>query len=150
MFYLGGIDFIDLAHLRYDKHIINGRVQFKRFKGGTDASVNNKMFDCVFEILSKFECYPYLVPIYKRADYKSYLRKVNGYFKSRTIDLSLERIPKTKSARYSFINRAQQLLIDERITMEIVGHSKKSVHSIYTNEFPLSVRDQAHEKIINL
>ena len=30
MFYLGGIDFIDLSGLRYDKNVVAGRVQFNR------------------------------------------------------------------------------------------------------------------------
>ena len=66
------------------------------------------------------------------------------------MDLQLSKKPLSKSARATFIDRAQQLLIDERITMEIVGHTQQSVHSIYTDEFPLHVRDEAHLKIIEV
>jgi hypothetical protein len=75
---------------------------------------------------------------------------MNDRFYSRLLDLNLTRRPLTKSARYSFINRAQQLLIDERITAEIVGHKRKTTTSIYSNSFPLEVRDQAHAKIIDV
>lgn len=149
MFYLGGIDFVDLASLRYDKHVQNDRIVFRRQKGGTNTLINNRIFPLAKDILKKFDCYPYLVPIFKYKDYNSYLNRVNRRFRESTIDLKLIKPPLTKSARYSFITRAQQLLIDERITMEIVGHSQQKIHSIYTDEFPLEVRDKAHFRIID-
>lgn len=150
MFYLGGIDMVDLAQLRYDKHVVNGRIQFRRAKGGTTAVVNNKIFDVALDLLKYFDCYPYLVPIYKRDNYKSYVNSVNKALSFRTKDLLLSRKPLTKSARYTFINRAQDLLVDERITAQLVGHKRKTTTSIYTRNFPISVQDLAHEKIINL
>jgi len=150
MFYLGGIDFVDLAALRYDIHVVDGRIQFYRNKGGTNVFVNNIILPEAKALLKLFDCKPYLVPIYKYKDYHSYLSKCNSNLHERTADLNLTVKPTTKSARYTFITRAQQLLIDERITIEIVGHAQQSTHSIYTNEFPLSVRDKAHKKIINL
>ena len=150
MFYLGGIDFIDLASLRYDKHVVNNRIQFNRHKGGTSVFINNKIFPEAHSILLKFKnCSPYLVPIFKYKDYHSYLNKTNKKLINSTLDLGLSKKPYTKSARYSFITIAQQILIDERITMEIVGHAQQKTHSIYTDEFPLLVRDEAHKKIIN-
>lgn len=148
MFYLGGIDMVDLAQLRYDKHVFGGRIQFKRHKGGTDAFVNNKIFPEALEILKNFDCKPYLVPIYQNENYKEFVNNMNRRFALQVSDLNLSRKPLTKSARYTFINRAQQLLIDQRITMEIVGHVQQDTHSIYTDHFPLSVRDAAHERII--
>ena len=150
MFYLGGIDFIDLANLRYDLHVIDGRIQFNRFKGQTEVFVNNKIFPEAKKILKLFDCKPYLIPAYKCKDYKSYIDRVNTNLHDRTKDLNLSKKPLTKSARYTFITRAQQLLIDERITVEIVGHTQQKIHSIYTDEFPLSVRDNAHKKIITI
>lgn len=150
MFYLGGIDMVDLANLRYDIHVVQGRIQFYRHKGGTDCFVNNKIMPEAMELLNRFDCYPYLVPIYKYKDYHSFVNKVNKRFSNKTLDLVLTRKPLTKSARYSFINLAQQLLIDQRITMEIVGHMQtSSTHSIYTDEFPMHVRDEAHRLIID-
>ena len=150
MFYLGGIDAVDLAQLRYDHHVANGRIKFTRAKGGTNAFINNKLFDPALRILDRFSCYPYLVPIYKYSSQNDFISNMNDRFYSRLLDLNLTRRPLTKSARYSFINRAQQLLIDERITAEIVGHKRKTTTSIYSNSFPLEVRDQAHAKIIDV
>ena len=150
MFYLGGIDLVDLANLRYDRHVVNGRIQFNRFKGGTSVFVNNIIPDQALELLKHFKCYPYLVPIYKRKSYRSWASDMNVRFIETTNDLGLTKRPLTKAARYTFITRAQQLLIDERITVEIVGHQQSNTHSIYTDEFPLEVRDEAHLKIISI
>lgn len=150
MFYLGGIDAIDLAKLRYDEHVNDGRIQFYRFKGGTNVYINNKILPEALELLKKFNCYPYLVPIYKYKSQVDFVSNMNDRLNNYITDLHLGLRVLTKGARYSFINRAQQLLIDERITMELVGHAQQSTHSIYTNEFPLSVRDEAHKKIISL
>lgn len=148
MFYLGGIDMVDLAMLRYDLNVVDGRIQFYRQKGGTNAFINNKIFAPAMDILKLFDCYPYLVPIYKYKNYKAFVNNCNKRLSNITEDLNLSRKPLTKSARYTFINRAQELLIDARITSEIVGHVQQSTHSIYTNNFALHVRDAAHEKII--
>jgi integrase len=150
MFYLGGIDAIDLANLRYDEHVNDGRVQFYRFKGGTSVYINNKIFPEAEALLKRFGCYPYLVPIHKYKSQNDFVSNMNDRLNDYIKDLRLGVRVLTKGARYSFINRAQQMLIDERITMELVGHAQQSTHSIYTNEFPLSVRDAAHEKIISL
>lgn len=149
MFYLGGIDFVDLAKLRYDRHVINNRIQFNRNKGGTNVFVNNLIPEEAKAILRLFNCQPYLVPIHKYKDHHSQLLWCNKRLNERTIDLNLTKKPLTKSARYTFITKAQQLLIDERITIEIVGHAQQKTHSIYTDEFPLEVRDRAHKKIID-
>lgn len=150
MFYLGGIDFVDLAQLRYDKHVHGNRIRFNRFKGGTSAVVNNLITPQASELLKLFDCKPYLVPIYKYNDYHSFLCRCNSNLYDRTADLKLSEKPTTKTARHTFINRAQQLLIDKRITEDIVGHVSQDTHSIYTSEFPLSVRDEAHLKIIDV
>lgn len=150
MFYLGGIDFIDLAKMRYDQHVVNGRIQFYRNKGGTEAFVNNIIPQQALEILSKFNCKPYLVPIYKSSNLDDFRNNMNRRFTNMVQDLQLTQRPLTKSARYTFINRARQLMVDERITMEIVGHEQQTVHSIYTDNFPLHIRDAAHLKIIEL
>lgn len=150
MFYLGGIDCVDLAALRYDKHVVDGRIQFYRNKGGTNTFVNNKIFKPAKELLAQFNCYPYLVPIYKYKNQNDFVSNMNERLYERVKDLKLSNKPLTKASRYTFINRARQLEINERITIEIVGHEQQSTHSIYTDEYPLKVRDAAHEKIISV
>ncbi|MEE9361167.1 MAG: hypothetical protein V3U92_01055 [Cellulophaga sp.] len=62
----------------------------------------------------------------------------------------MSKILKPKTPRYTFINRAQELLVDERITAQIVGHKSKSTTSIYTNNFSLVAQDEAHLKIVKV
>lgn len=150
MFYLGGIDPEVLAKLRYDKHLINGRIIFNRDKGRSKTSCNNIVPDQALDILKlyKTDQSPFFVPIHLASSYKTFSGNFSRRLRelSRKLDLSVELRP--KSARYTFIDRAQQLLIDERITAQIVGHKRKTTTSIYTNDFPLEVIDQAHRKII--
>lgn len=146
-FYLGGIDLIDLANLKHS-NIINGRVEFNRTKGGTDVFVSNKVFPEAQKILDKYNDLKYLVPLHKT--YKNYTSNISRVLPKIQEKLNLSKLPYSKAPRYTFITRAQSLLIDERITREVVGHSQTSIHSIYTDEFPYHVRDKAHEKIIKL
>ena len=150
MFYFGGIDLYDLAHLKYE-NIKGGRVLFRRGKGGSDEIVSNKLFEPAKELLSRFDCKPYLVPILRdHSQYKHFTSSYSRIFGRSIIDLELPMQPYSKSARYSFINRGKQLLIDERIVKQIVGHAENSTHSIYSGKFPNSVTDAAHLSIITL
>mgnify|MGYP000021997802 CR=1 FL=1 len=148
-FYLGGIDLIDLSKMRYDKHIHNGRVQFYRSKGGTNAYIDNKIFPEAFKIMDMYDCKPYVIPLFKTMNYGGFLGNISRLFDRIKTDLKLTMKPYSKSPRYTFINRGQELLIDERITKNLVGHSDRNTHSIYKNPFPLHIRDKAHERIID-
>lgn len=149
MFYLGGIDPEALAKLRYDKHVVNNRIVFHRNKGRSKALCSNIIPAQAWEILETYQCRPYLVPIYKSKSYDSFSRNFARRFGSlcKKLDLSVKLKP--KGARYTFIDRAQQLLVDERITAQIVGHKRRTVTSIYANDFPQAVQDAAHLKIIS-
>ena len=148
LFYLGGIYTIDLANLRYDKHVFDGRIEFKRHKGGTNEFVSNKILPEAKAILDLYDCRPYLVPIFKYENYTTFRGNFIRRFAKYCESLNLTRKPITKTARYTFINRAKEMLIDERITMELVGHAGKGTHSLYQDEFPYHVRDEAHRSII--
>lgn len=150
MFYLGGIDPEALARLRYDEHVVAGRIQFNRQKGGSSVGCNNIIPDKAWKILQRYDCKPYLVPIFRSENYTGFEKNFNNRFQKicQVLELSVKLRP--KSARYTFIDRAQQLLIDERITAQIVGHKRKTTTSLYTNDFPLPVQDRAHLRIVSL
>ena len=149
MFYLGGIDPEALAKLRYDKNVVGERIIFNRNKGRSKTAGSNIIPPQAWEILKLYDCKPFLVPIFMAKDYSGFLKNFNRRFRvvCKKLELSVELRP--KSARYTFIDRAQQLLVDERITAQIVGHKRKTTTSIYTNDFPKSVQDQAHLSIIS-
>nr|WP_299385536.1 phage integrase SAM-like domain-containing protein [Allomuricauda sp.] len=150
MFYFGGIDPEVLARLRYDRNIQNGRLVFNRGKGGSNMPCNNIIAPQALEILGKYDCRPYLVPIYRSTSPKSFIRNFRRGLIRISDMLELGVVMHPKSARYSFIDRAQQELIDERITAQIVGHKRRTTTSLYTNDFPIEVQDKAHLKIISL
>lgn len=148
-FYLGGIDIVDLKNMRYDKHVSDGRVEFNRSKGGTNVFVSNLIFPQAWELLKLYDCYPYLVPLFMLKDYDSFIPNISRDFDKMKLKLGLSKKPYSKAPRYTFITRAQNLLIDERKVVQLVGHSQKTTHSIYKDEFPYHVIDKAHKKIID-
>lgn len=52
-FYLGGLDFIDIASIKKE-HIRNNRVKFVRFKGGTREVIDNYIFEEAQKIIDFF------------------------------------------------------------------------------------------------
>lgn len=150
-FYLGGIDMVDLVNARYDKNVVNGRFEFIRNKGGTNVFVSNKIFNQALDLLALYDCKPYLVPVRAYGSNSTImLANVSRRYADIQRLLGLSKKPYSKAPRYSFINRSRELLIDERICIEIVGHSQNTTHSIYKDEFAYSVRDAAHKKVITL
>lgn len=149
MFYLGGVDMELLARARYDTHVKAGRLQISRQKGGSSVLIDNLIVNEAWELLNTFDCKPYLVPIHQY-NYSAFVGNFNNRFPELVKDLQLTKRPVTKSARYTFINFAQDLLIDERITMELVGHKQRTTHGIYKRAFARSIKDAAHEKIVQL
>jgi len=148
-FYLGGIDMVDLKNLRYDKNVMNGRIEFTRSKGGTNVRVSNRLFPEALELLKEFNCKPYLIPLHK-LNYDNLMGNMSREYGKIQETLSLSKKPYSKAAWYTFITRAQNMLIDERCTMSIVGHVQSTTHSIYKDEFPQHIKDKAHYKIIDL
>jgi|GEM_PF-5586591 len=150
MFYFGGIDPEALQKIRYDKNVRDGRLVFNRDKGQSKALCSNIIPKQAIEILKQFNCKPYLVPIFKSENYDTFSTNFARRFKELGKKLNLSAPIHPKGARYTFIDRAQQLLIDERITAQIVGHKRHTTTSIYTNDFPKHIQDRAHLKIIDL
>ncbi len=148
MFYLGGIDPEVLAKLRYDRNVSNGRLVFNRDKGRSKVACNCIIPQQAWRILKRYECGPYLVPIFRAKNYENFRANFARRFKEVCVSLNLSEQLRPKGARFFFIHRAQQLLIDERITAQIVGHRRKTVTSLYANDFALAVQDEAHLKII--
>lgn len=143
-FYLGGIDFEVLYRLS-KSDIVNGRIEFNRNKGNSKTFCSNKVFDCANNLFSEGDK---LIPV-KDYNYREYRNNYSRRFKGFCNDIGITPIT-SKTARYTFINRAQELLIDERLTAQIVGHKRTTVTSLYANDFPYVVQDDAHLKIITL
>ena len=148
-FYLGGIDLVDLVGLTRD-NVVNGRVEFMRSKGNSNVFVSNKIFPEAQLLLDRYvdPKRKTLIPVGR-----DNLIMLHTSIRKRQEDirdgLRLSRKLYSKSARYTFINRGMNLLVDERVCAEIVGHKEQSTHSIYKGRFPDAVKDAAHLRIIS-
>ncbi len=147
-FYLGGIDLGDLVLLKHED-IIDNRIEFIRHKGGTNVRVSNFVFPEAWEIINKYGNKGYLIPL-GNTNYKNFIPNLSRNLEDIKERLNLSKKPYSKSARYSFITRSQNLLVDERICQVLVGHSEHTTHSVYKDAFPKHIQDEAHLKIITL
>lgn len=155
-FYLGGIDFVDLANLRYDLHVKNGRLKFTRFKGGTTEFIDNVIIPEALEILEKYkENAPYLINIHKyqyislRNNFTKRFAKFIYSINDENNKQIIESYFTSKTARYTFINLGKQLELNRDIIMELTGHSRGDVHSIYEGSYSYEAKDSVHRKIID-
>ncbi|SHH68471.1 Site-specific recombinase XerD [Chryseobacterium oranimense] len=149
-FYLGGLDFIDIASLK-KSDIKNNRIKFIRFKGGTNELIDNSIFEEAKEIINYFEDpdSDYLTPIHKFS-YKPYRDKYVREIRKKFKKLGIESYVDSKSPRYTFINiGSKELYLNRDIVKELTGHSQNDTHSIYEGKFPYHVKDKVHKEIID-
>lgn len=149
MFYLGGLDFIDIASLE-KKHFKNGRVKFERFKGGTYEIIDNKVFPEAQEIIDFFKSESsFILPIHK-SGYKNQRDKFTTNIRTKFENIGIESYVSSKSPRYSFIHIGnKELYLNRDIIKELVGHAQGDTHSIYEGKFPTHIKDQVHKQIID-
>lgn len=149
-FYLGGLDFIDIASIK-KTDIRNNRIKFERHKGNTNEIINNYIFPEAREILEHFhdENSEYLTPLHKFSydNYrKSYVVRIKALLKKIGIVSHVD----SKTPRYSFIHIGSKELYQNRdIIKELVGHAQNDTHSIYEGKFPIKIKDEVHRKIID-
>lgn len=149
-FYLGGLDFIDIANLRYSEHVKKGRVVFKRFKGGnTTEWINNKIFPQAQAILDLYKDESdYLVNCHA-AEYENLRNNYNGRFGKWLKSIGIDSYFTTKTPRYTFIDIGKKLELNRDVIMELTGHARGDVHSIYEGDFLDTTQDLVHKKIID-
>ncbi|WP_143756509.1 phage integrase SAM-like domain-containing protein [Chryseobacterium sp. RU37D] len=147
-FYLGGLDFIDIASLKKE-HIIKGRVKFVRFKGNTQEFIDNFIFEEAQEILDFFHDpdSDFITPIHKYS-YKPYRDKYVREIRKKFKLLKIESYIDSKSPRYTFINiGGKELYLNRDVIKELTGHSQNDTHSIYEGSFPYHVKDKVHKEM---
>lgn len=149
-FYLGGLDFIDLASLK-KSDIKFGRIKKMRSKGNTREIINNKIFPEAQKILDFFEDpeSEYVLPIHNFS-YVNYRHNYTNRIKNIISDMKIYSYVDSKTPRYSFIHIGSMELYQNRdIIKELVGHAQRDTLSIYEGKFPLHIKDEVHRKIID-
>ena len=149
-FYLGGLDFVDIANLKKE-HIKKGRIKFVRFKGGTNEVIDNFIFPEAQEILDYFNDSKsdFLTPIHKHS-YNSHRNDYTAGIRLILLGMGVTAYIGSKSPRYSFIHIGnKELFLNRDIIKELVGHAQGDTHSIYEGKFPNHKKDEVHQEIIN-
>jgi len=149
-FYLGGLDFIDIASIK-KSNIRDNRLKFRRFKGNTKEIVDNYIFKEAQEIIDYFseEGSEYITPLHKYV-YIKYRKRYVVDLKAMFLKMGITSHVDSKTPRYSFIHIGSKELYQNRdIIKELVGHAQNDVHSIYEGKFPVKIKDEIHRKIID-
>lgn len=143
-FYLRGIPFIDLAHLRRCD-LRDGILRYQRCKTGKPACI--RLEPCALDIIHRYTglcpASPYLLPIIRksgtcadeRRQYESALRLYNKHLKAISEFLGLDTPITSYSARHTWANTAHDLGIDIADISEALCHSSEKMTRHYLRSF---------------
>ena len=156
-FLIGGHDFVELSHLRWED-IKNNKIIFFRLKNshrGGGLLIDNMIHPLAFEIIEKYgdksneRIFPF-IPINIKNDlkYESYLGVFNKRIKSILIKSELNFKIQTKFIRYTFRTIGGNLMINQMILEKIMGHSNNSISMGYQGATPYEIQDAEHLKVI--
>ena len=154
MFYLRGINMIDLAGLT---KIDNGRVEFRRAKTGRLYSI--KIEPEAEAIINKYRGKNFLLNINERySNYKNYLHRMNRNLKEFGYTRVGKRGKKDKEGAFPFLSTyytrhtwatlAAYLEIPKETIAAALGHGKKDVTDIYIS-FDQKKIDEANRRVID-
>jgi site-specific recombinase XerD len=154
MFYLGGLDFIDLYYLK-NAQLRKGRVWFDRGKGGSGVPVDIAVHPKAQAIIDKYRVDgEYLFPWPKDRE-RFVIFRNNLYHRLVKIQkrhgIELEGRGGNlgvKMARHTFATIGKHMGYDEDLLREIMGHERDDVDNNYKDRYPQRVRDEALFKII--
>lgn len=155
-FYLMGISFTDLAHLKKE-NIIDGRIQFSRQKTNRkyDISITEKSKRIINLYLKKYPKSEYIFPIinrekpteqYKdiewaRSRYNKKLRKIAEL-------CGIEKNLTSYVARHSFATLGKNKGIPLSAISEMLGHTSLKTTQVYLDSLPSDVIDKYHKEIL--
>ena len=154
-FYLRGMSFVDMAHLR-KRDLSNGVLSYRRQKTGQLLTIRwEPCMDCLAARYAAPPSSPYLLSIIRDADgdtrrqYQSALALVNRHLKElgRIIRSPL---PLTMYvARHSWATIARKEGIPLSVISEGMGHDSENTTQIYLASFEANVVDEANRKILS-
>lgn len=154
-FYLRGIPFVDLAHLRKSDIKDNTLIYFRQ-KTGKMMYVTIE--DCARKIIKKYatQCNGsiYLLPIIKSAgeeghkQYRSALRLYNKHLHQISKLLKLGITLTSYVARHSWATTAKNMDIPIAVISTSMGHASEKVTNIYLDSFDNKKLSDANKKVI--
>lgn len=150
-YYMGGINFVDMAYLQ-GANIIDGRLVYYRKK--TSKLINLPMNPEAMEIISRYNTglTDYIFPILSFAHNTEQMKlnrlhkvitKVNKALKLIGQELGLPIKLTTYVARHSFATVLKRAGVSTSIISESLGHSSEKITQIYLDSFENSQIDEA-------
>lgn len=151
-FFMRGISFVDMAHL---KNISNNILTYKRKKTGQTLRI--RWEKCMEDIVSKYrnDKNDYLLPIITNEkgnefnQYRGKLYEINKKLKEIGIMLHFEHPLTMYVARHSWASIAKQMDVPLSIISYGMGHDSEKTTNIYLKTFDYNKVDKANAKIIN-
>lgn len=154
-FYLRGIPFVDLVHLR-KSDVKNNTIYYYRQKTSQQLSVHIESYAA--QILNRYKnediSSPYLLPILSKAggdgyrQYKSALRLYNQHLHALSRMLRLRTPLTSYVARHSWATTAKNEGIAISVISESLGHKSEKVTHVYLASFDDNAMNQANKKVI--
>lgn len=154
-FYLRGIPFVDLAHLRKNDVKYN-TIYYYRHKTHQQLSV--QIEPCALQILNKYKKRsadsPYLLPILTLTgedgyrQYKSALRLYNQHLHRLSETLRLKAPLTSYVARHSWATTAKDEGVAISLISESLGHTSEKVTHTYLASFDNNAMSKANRKVI--
>ena len=159
-YYTAGINFTDMATLRYCD-IVDGRIYYSRHK--TQKLLSFQLVPNALQIIEKYSKAnhaqeDYIFPILDRSEHKTaqqifnrthkVLRKVNRELKTLGEQIGLEMPLTTYVARHTFATVLKRSGVNIAIISESLGHSDLSTTQIYLDSFENSQIDAAMQNLL--
>lgn len=158
-YYTAGINFTDMATLRYCD-IVDGRIYYSRHK--TQKLLSFQLVPMALQILEKYGMAghgeDYIFPILNRHEHTTpqqifnrlhkVLRKVNRELKTLGEQIGLEMPLTTYVARHTFATVLKRSGVNIAIISESLGHSDLSTTQIYLDSFENSQIDAAMQNLL--
>ena len=153
-YYVGGINFVDIANLTHS-NLINGCLVYKRQKTGKLIRV--PLPQQALELIYKYRSSTYLFPIYnethqteqaKANRLHKVITKVNNHLKQIGEELNLPITLTTYVARHSQATVMKKAGVPTALISQIMGHSSERVTKIYLDSFGNDQMDEAMKNLL--
>ncbi|WP_294143153.1 site-specific integrase [uncultured Sanguibacteroides sp.] len=155
-YFMGGINFVDIAHLS-DENAMEGHLVYTRRK--TKQLIKLPLQPKAMEIVLKYRTnarsywFPILLPQHKTEEQKKkrvskVIRSVNYYLKTIGKELDIPINLTTYVARHSFATVLKRSGVTTSIISEAMGHSSEKVTQIYLDSFENEQIDEAMSNLL--
>jgi len=153
-YYVGGINFVDIANLTHS-NIINGNLVYKRQKTG--KLIRLPLPNQAMELIYKYRSNTYLFPIFNETHQSEQAKanrlhkvitKVNNHLKQIGEELNLPITLTTYVARHSQATVMKKAGVPTALISQIMGHSSERVTQIYLDSFGNDQMDEAMKNLL--